>query len=228
MEEYAMRLGLPARLALGLLWAAGPAQAVPTTVQHENLDNCDPLSVPQNVHELGRSPAFDDFPTERIRAAATFTDDVACVTPNQNPSLLNRVVSITNDTGIAWTDLWYVGDPSAATAFTGTALSNFDGLVNGGLAFKIDTVGVNRPLFSESIAADGVFAPTETWLFIIDDYQNGLALPPEALDSLGVGSGSLADPASSGSIIAVRASEPAALGLVGYAAALALRRRNQR
>jgi hypothetical protein len=223
-----MRSQTVGRLALAWLAAAPAAHAIPTTVTHDETAPCDILSVPEAVHELGEAPAFSGFPTELIAAAATITNLSACPSTDGTPP--NAIVLITNLTGLAWSDLWYVGDPAGSTGGGGTTLSNVDGVVNGGLAFKIDAVGINTPLVSESIAADGIFTPGEVWTFIIDDYANGVPLPPDALDSIGVGVFSGGGPPSSGSIIAVRrVAEPSGAGLlVAYAAARAWRRRNQK
>jgi hypothetical protein len=218
---------LPSLLGFGLWLAAPAAHALPTTVTHADTPPCDVLSVPTAVHELGEVPAFANFPDETISAAATFTHEFACPSGDGQPP--NALVVITNLTGIAWRDLWYVGDPPGATGGGGTSFTNVDGIVNGGLAFKIDAVGLNRPLVFESLALDGIFAPGEIWHFIIDAYANSVPLPPDAIDSIGVGSSSAGGPPSSGSIIAVRAvAEPGGLALAAYAAVLALWRRNQR
>ncbi|MGH7288106.1 MAG: PEP-CTERM sorting domain-containing protein [Myxococcota bacterium] len=95
-----------------------------------------------------------------------------------------------------------------------TFLSNQDGLVNGLLAFKIDAVGLNLPLIFESAAVDGIFAPGETWHFVIDSYSNSLGRSPAALGSVGV-PGPLIARDSSGSIIAIPIPEPASAGLLG-------------
>jgi hypothetical protein len=224
-----MRLATFRWLALAVLAAAPPARAVPTTVVSDDTGPCDFLSVPQTVHELGEAPAFTPFPTELISAVSTFIDLVAC--PSTDGPAPNALVAITNLTGLTWSDLWYVGDPPAATGGGGTTFTNEDGIVNGGLAFKIDAVGLNTPLIFESIAADGIFVPLETWHFIIDDYANTVPLPADALDSIGVGSFSAGGPPSSGSIIALQGHgvpEPARLGLaLVCAASLALRRQKQ-
>ena len=102
-----------------------------------------------------------------------------------------------------------------------TSLTNFDGLVNGMLAFKIDYLGVNRSLIFEDMIMDGIFQPGETWGFIIQDYQNMFGLPPSALGSIGVPS--LGDTLSSGSIIAIP--EPATLCLLGLGGLLLRKRR---
>src|SRR6185503_3997385 len=99
-----------------------------------------------------------------------------------SPFIPNQKVSITNLNPYAFTDLWYVADPQ-------TNASNLDGAVNGFPAFKIDQVGVNKPLISESIITDGIFDPGETWVFLIQDFANN-TLPaslPSAFASIGVG-----------------------------------------
>ena len=202
--------------------------AVPTLVDHVNDPNCDFLFVPQEVDELGIAPAFLPFPDELIDAVDTFTIEVAC--PLDDPLVPNALVVMTNTTGIAWADVWYVADPRAPVGAVGTSISNFDGFVDAagpvfdpGDAFKIDFVGVNRPLVFESLAGNGIFEPGETWHFIIDDYVNTGGLAASLFDSIGVASASPGGPPSSGSIIGVPVPEPstvilAAMGLVGLAA----------
>lgn len=219
-----MRIAL--LLATGiLLMHCSTLLAIPTEVIYNDIDHCDPLLVPSRVDELGLAPLFPA--DELIAAAATFTQQAAC--PGDNPEVPNSLVVITNLTTTAWSDLWYVADPLFDTGAPGTTLSNFDGVVDGispvprpGLAFKIDTVGVNRPLVFESIAANGIFEPGEIWHFIIDDYLNTGGLPPSLLDSIGVASLSAGGPPSSGSIIAVPVPEPSTwvLLLVGTLAAM--------
>ena len=202
--------------------------AVPTTVVHVDDPNCDFLFVPNEVHELGIAPTFTTFPDELIVATDTSTPFAAC--PSDDPLVPNALVVMTNTTGIAWADVWYVADPPAPAGAVGTTISNFDGFVLDplfiilpGLAFKIDAAGFNTPLISESIALDGIFEPGETWVFVIDDYVNTGGLAASLFDSLGVAGSSFGGPLSSGSIIAVPIPEPstvilAAIGLVGLAA----------
>ena len=189
-----------------------PAMAVETKLNDWNDDaNCDPLSLPFLVDELGRGFPADEL----INTDTTAVNKSACI--SDSPDVPNEQVLIINQTDRKFTDLWYVADPE-------TRLSNFDGVVNGQLAFKIDTTGVNQPLVSESIAADGIFEPGEAWEFIIDDYNNGLGVGAWVIDSIGVPS---PNERSSGSIIAVP--EPSSLSLVaalGVVAAMLRWRRN--
>ena len=102
------------------------------------------------------------------------------------------VISITNTVmpPEAFFDVYYVADAA-------TTITNFDGTINGGLAFFIDSpnsfggfgCGVNCPLVSESLILDGIWQPTETWEIVLQDYSNTLGIPPEALGSIGVPSG---------------------------------------
>lgn len=195
-----LRFGYAALIG-GVLLAALPAVAVPTVVVSVDTPSCDGLMVPSPVDELGTG-IFP--PGELIASGAVFTPMIACV-PTDTP-FADALVSITNLNAIPFSDLWYVADPE-------TGLTNVDGLINGMLAFKIDAVGVNTPLVFESMVVDGIFAPGETWNFIIQDYTSGLGLPPSALGSIGVPSPGPATAASSGSIIAIP--EPASAALVG-------------
>jgi hypothetical protein len=203
-------------LAIGAGYLLFPtiALALPLKVDHADLPNCDTLIVPQDVHELGIAPAFSTLPDELIEAVDTLTSQAAC--PSDDPTILNALVVMTNTTGIAWKDVWYVADPGdQASGAVFTTLSNVDGVVdmaggtNRGFAFKIDTAGINTPLIGESGLLDGIFSPGETWEFIIDDYFNAAGIGASVFDSLGVASASAFAPPSSGSIIAVAVPEPA-------------------
>jgi len=140
------------------------AFAVPITVVHaDNPNACDTLVVPSLVDELGNKPAFPD--DEWIVSLSSSTDTDACPPISSN----NVLVSITNKSPFAFSDLWYVVDD-------GTVITNFDGGVDIPVdpmfnrAFKIDSVGINKPLVSESIVVNGIFESGETWEFILDDY----------------------------------------------------------
>jgi hypothetical protein len=207
--------------ASGLSLWAPLAQAVPTPIVHVETPECDPLFIPQLVDEIGFSPPFPI--DERLEATATFTNQPACPMTD-NPNIPNALVVMTNLTAPprAFREVWYVKDQE-------TVFSNIDGLAaSPGLplqhTFKIDTVGVNRPLVFESFVFDGIWAPGETWHFIIQDYGNGLGLPPFLYDSIGVPS--IVSPPSSGSIIAIEIPEPGTLlAAAPLSALLACRRR---
>jgi hypothetical protein len=204
-------LALLAALALAV-----PAQAIPLDVAVTPAPGCDSIPPPGFVDELGNPPAFP--PDEAIASTFQFTEQPAC--PPTNTAAPNVQLSITNLTAIHFTDLWYVSDPE-------TSLSNADAyLVNGEEAFKIDRVGINVPLLSESLSADQIFQPGETWVFVIDDYFNALGLPASALASAGrVGALSGGDPTSSGSIIAIPEPGTLLLGSLGLAGLALLARR---
>lgn len=188
---------------------AFPASGVVITISPFETPDCDLLVIPNVVHELG-TPPFP--PDELIECVFTFTNISACPLMD-DPLMPNILMVITNLTPTFWTDLHYVAD--AGPNGPETSLSNDDGLITGGLAFKIDTVGVNTPLVFESILADLIFAPGETWHFIIQDYSNTLGLPPSAMSSIGVGTGSAGDPFSSGSIVAIPGPGSLALLAIG-------------
>jgi len=196
-SRFAALTGLITSLALG-------ASAVPTTVTAVDTPPCDPLVVPTLVDELGTGA----FPPGEQISSYTFTTNLVACTATENPVTTNVILGITNFNTISFTDLWYVADPE-------TTLSNVDGTVNGMLAFKIDAVGVNTPLIPSVATADGIFAPGETWEFIIQDYANPF-LPASALSSIGVPSVEPLPPfLSSGSIIARPIPEPGTAALIG-------------
>ncbi len=213
-------------LSSGLVVAlaiAAPALAVPVSVTHNNLGNCDILSVPTNLHELGLGANFEGpFPSnEEIVASDVLIGNDACL------SSINTLVTMTNLTGQDWEQVWYVADPE-------TTISNFDGLVNGELAFRIDSVGANTPLVFESLIPDGIFQAGETWEFLIDDYVNALGLSASAFGSCAggfpcttglVGGLSGGDFDSSGSIIVVPEPTTGLLLVCGLAGWVVQRRR---
>ena len=217
---FDLRLRHLVAVALGMvLLTGGVAMATPVTVTHTDFASCDALGVPPNVDELGTG----GFPLdEKITAVHLGTTFDACGTVGTNVEVV-----MTNTTGQVFAEVWYVSDPE-------TTITNIDGLVNGEEAFRIDFLGVNKPLISETggIAGNNIWEAGEVWHFIIDDFSNTLAIGPSVFGSIGlVGSLSVADTLSSGSIIAIEAvPEPSTvlllgLGLAGVAAATRRSRR---
>jgi len=203
------------------LLIAVPAIANPVFVVSADTPACDVLAIPGSptvLEELG-DPA-GGFPIgERIAVATGPSNYSPCGSVPDNGLLPNALVSITNLNATAFSAVWYIADYD-------TTLTNEDGKVLGTVsAFRIDAVGVNTPLVAESGAADGIFAPGETWDFVIQDYFNSFGLPASAINSVGLPS---AGGVSSGSIVALPVPEPttAALLAVGLLA-LAARRRDR-
>ena len=219
---------LAGAVALALVLSASPAAATLVSVFFEDGPQ-DPLFLPQVVDELGIGAATfppGPFPDdEEIMAFEMTTDYTPCSEPgNQDSAAIpNMEVTMTNLTTRDFADVWYVADLD-------TGLTNFDGTVNLGHAFKIDTLGFNRPLITESFfPLNDIFEAGETWHFVIQDYTNGLGLPASLLSSVGVGVGSLGL-TSTGSIVAIPVPEPGTVmmffgaGLMGLVA-LARRRK---
>ena len=157
------------------------------------------------TEELGDPNVFSRG--QEIEHAATQIFDSACVGTDEE-QIPNALVVMTNLTERSWTDLFYVGDPS-------TTFSNVDGIADAGvldqltgLAFRIDSVGVNKPLIFESIAANDIFEPGETWHFIVQDYASPIG-PPDSFTSIGFADASTAViETSAASIVQFRIPEP--------------------
>ena len=206
-----------------------PAAGVPLDVY--SIDGPqDPLLLNGPVHELGET-VFP--PDEMVISVWDLTDQTACFDGSDNPTIPNVLVSMTNQTGIDWYDVHYVSDldnsqPPNGTPVPGASISNFDGWIgNAGLddhaeAFKIDSIGINIPLVSESLIPDDIFQAGKMWNFIIQDYV--LQEPPTPFDSVGIASLSAGFPPSTGSIVAV-IPEPTTIGLLTFGCLVLLRNR---
>ena len=191
------------------------AMAVQVTVTSQDTPSQDPLIPHEDVHELGILP----FPAGELITASWVATSYRPCQVNPDTATPNIEVTITNLTTVFWHEMVYVSDPE-------TSLTNDDGIVNGELAFNIDWVGANTPLVFESFVADTIFAPGETWQFVIQDYFNSSGLPASVFGSIGlVGAASGGDFVSSGSIIAVP--EPFTLALLGVGSLALIRRRRR-
>jgi len=195
-------------LSVFVLAVAQPAMAVPVALEVEDVPfNCDPLVFPIEAHELGIPPFFPPggpFPDEEAISSSSGIELFPVCPPSDMPGVLEELVTMTNLTTIDWVDVHFVAD-------TVGVLTNFDGVINGGEAFRIDTVGINTPLVGESIAFNDIFEAGETWEFIVQDWAGA---SPILFTSIGVGFFS-AGIASDASIVANPIPEPTTLLLFG-------------
>lgn len=207
--------------------------AYPVQVVHNDTPECDPLFIPQNVHEIGEGTSFP--PDESLDASDLGLSPVIPCPTNDDPNFSEFLVDIRNTSGRPWTEVWYVANAE-------TIITNIDGEANDITfsplqeAFRIDNAvsdpnGTHHPLVSESLTADGIWEIGESWQFVLQDYTNSLGLPPDAINSLGVGDASAVGGGgfvtSSGSIIAVTIPEPATAVLLLAGLPLVLRRRHR-
>lgn len=200
---------------------AQPSHALLTQVNHVDLPQCDPLSIPNTVHEIG--DPVGGFPADQSLLPGTFGSANPSCLATDSTALPDFLVSITNTSGKDFQSVWYIADEE-------TRISNLDGFANdfafsvaaGQEAFRIDNditdpAGINHPLRFESILPDGIWQSGEEWRFVLQDYGNLLGLAPNAIASMGVGNASIDlppfQPISSGSIIA-RVPEPATIALL--------------
>jgi len=177
---------------------------------------------PGTYDECGDAPPFPIG--EQVISSWVSTSETACTGfPYDDPLKPNVLVTITDINysaacpahGNLSRELWYVADPE-------TSLTNYDMFVNGCLAFKIDNLGINKPLVSESLIVNNRLDPGETIQFIIQDFTNSLGGSPAPFDSLGIAGVSSGWPPSTGSIIP----EPATIGLLVIGGLAILRRRH--
>ncbi len=203
MLTRTLSIALMAVVALTLATTCS-LHAAPTQVASADAGSCDPLFIPTDVDEIGDFSVFP--PDESLSATSVQVTLPACISTD-DPGILDERVSITNLTGRDLTDVWYVANPA-------TTITNVDGYANQipfpvvtgeNFAFRIDSLGVHRALVAESGLPNNIWEAGETWDFVLQDYFNANGLPANAINSIGVGDGSIAAGVikSSGSIIAL-------------------------
>lgn len=207
---------------------AGRAQALPIVGAVVNDPRCDPVN-DRLVEELGLHIAYGGpFPEhEGIYFSATATDQYVCVSDDGVAN--DWLVFITNLTGKSYGD--GAGRPLYFVANTGNTIGNSDGQADwsvpsipvpaGGLAdaFRINSTGVNDNLIYESFAPDQIFAPGETWGFLVTNFVTvgGGALAPSFL-SLGHSVGNTVSTLGTGTAsIVVGVPEPSTWAMMALA-----------
>jgi hypothetical protein len=218
-----MLLNLVASVALPSL-----AVAAPITGHFLDDGRCDAIAEQMlngEIGDVGMFPAVDAiaYHDHRYNVPVGVPDD----------GIANDwTVHMTNMSGRAWRDLFFVAD-------AGATIGNADGQVEDftnaeGLfadAFHIDASGVNANLLHESIAADGIFQPGEEWEFAVTNFGTGAnSIPPTLVTpEIFAGSSPLGTTPGNASILAVPAvPEPATLGGIAlFAMSLLMRRRRR-
>jgi hypothetical protein len=217
-------------VAAGLALVAQSSQAVPVTAVYTEDPRCDVIPQQTLSHELGEVGFFPINESLQIGVTpATFT---VCVPDDGVPN--DWIVQISNISGVAWTNLFFNGN-------LGTSVGNADGsifdVVNApGVvtdAFRIDSVGINANLLSESGVADGILSPGEQWRFNVSNFVSAAGgAPPVFFRTPGLFAGSAplnaALPDSASILATPVVPEPGALGVVGAIASSLLMRRPRR
>jgi hypothetical protein len=199
---------------------------VPVVEHFENaLYQCDAVADIALTHELG-GPSLLGEPSELFPLDEQILHEFFPVGPSigcgGGPAFaatgigFSFDVAITNLSAIDYQDLFMVVDPDTDFLF-----GNWDGLIQGLHAMRIDSVGVNAPLLFESIAPDGIFQAGETWTFHVEEFLDQ-PFPGRGphFGSIGVGGASPDPVLSNASILANPVPEPStalllACGLVG-------------
>lgn len=214
------------------LTAANTSRAVPVTGVYIEDPRCDVIPQQTLSHELGEGGFFPINESFKVNAVtpATFT---VCVPDDGQAN--DWIVDITNTSGIAWTNLFFVADDQMFIGNAdGTMLDPFGppGIAPTD-AFRIDSVGLNNNLLGESLLNDGIFAPGESWRFNVSNFSHasGAAFPP-IFQRPGIFANSETVNAAipgTASILAIPVPEPSTIGaLVVAGCALLMRRRPRR
>jgi len=225
---------LAAASMISISQLAQTARAVPVLgIYHED-PRCDTLPNQTLTHELGEQQFFPINEAFAVNVnPATFT---VCVPDDGIPN--DWIVSITNVSGTAWKNLFFVAD-------LGIKVGNADGSMEDAIgapnvlsdAFRIDgtvTVGLNNNLLGESGPVDEIFQPGETWRFNVSNFAGpaGTAPFPPIFRTPGQFAGSspfVIPPISTASILAIPAvPEPTVIGLIGCVTGALLLRRPRR
>ncbi len=222
----AVRVGLAMVFVVGM---AGIAWAMPVEVYSVDGPQ-DALSLDGWVDELGNKPAFPDDEWVTSEEVA-WGGHIPCPADYEGNGCVQ--VRMTNMTDRALADLYYVADGTPTAPVT--SISNYDGWIGNPSmsdareAFRIDAVGVNTPLVNESMTADGILEPGESWEFVLQDYAHVRGASPAAFGSTGIGMWSSLtsqDPSdlSSGSILVP---EPGSAAFAAFGLVALLRRRSR-
>jgi hypothetical protein len=209
-------------------FATPSAEARPASGQYVEDARGDAIASRPLSNELGDATLFPTF------EAIAYHDHRSNFYPGvADYGIFNDwTVHLTNVSGQAWKDLFFVAD-------LGATIGNADGRVEdlGGApgvltdAFRIDSAGANAPLYHESITADGILQVGEEWEFAVTNFGTGFNSLPPSLVTPGkfAGSSPMVDfGGTNSSILAVPVPEPATLGLFTLAALSLLARRRRR
>ena len=151
--------------------SSGVVSAAGVSITVSGPTGCDPLVVTSAPYadELGFTYTFPAG--EQIAFSSVDTTLSACPSTD-NPLIINKLVTITNLSPYDFADIYYVANGGG----TPGTFSNYDGYINGVMAMKVDSVGNNMSLISESKTANGIFESGEVWQFIVQDYVSPVAV----------------------------------------------------
>ena len=178
-----------------VVWAC-PAAAMPIAPPPVLVDfaDCDRLGRVPN-HELGETAAFDESQPrkELISGEAkriVNANVTSCFAAGSDNNLMNDWrVSITNTSGLTWTELYFVVDEP----FT---IANFDGTINDEEAIYLNDFGGQNVIRGDR-RRDGLFSPGEVWRFTVINFVTVAPQPgapnsdPSIFESVGFAGGSV-------------------------------------
>ncbi|MDB5326842.1 MAG: hypothetical protein JWM57_2411 [Phycisphaerales bacterium] len=217
-------------VAAAAAWWPINATASPVAVSGHFIDDArgDAVAVQSLSGELGDDAQFPiggaiDYHTHRLYQDIGVPNDGIANDWN---------VHMTNVSGQSWANLFFVADLGATV---GNADGKVEDVANAASvftdAFRIDALGSNANLLSESISSDGIFEPGEEWEFGVMNFGSGLnALPPSFITP-GVFAGSspmVGLGGTNASILASPVPEPGVPATIALFASLLLRRHRGR